>query len=76
MKFNRKKRLSDLFFLISILVLLEFDDMRLDIFFLFVSFRVSYSRWDGRRLSISIIIIFIIWSINVGGLLNLRSFFM
>lgn len=76
MKFNRKKCLSDLFFLISILVLLEFDDMRFDIFFLSVSFRVSYSRWDGRRLSISIIIIFIIWSINVGGLLNSRSFFM
>lgn len=76
MKFNRKKCLSDLFFLTSILVLLEFDDMRLDIFFLSVSFRVSYSRWDGRRLSISIIIIFIIWSISVGGLLNSRSFFM
>lgn len=73
MKFNRKKRLSDPPFLTPILVLLELDDMRLDISSLPVSSRVSYSRWDGRRLPISIITISITWPTNVGGLPNPRS---
>lgn len=73
MKFNRKKRLSDPPFLTPILVLLELDDMRLDISSLPVSSRVSYSRWDGSRLPISIITISITWPTNVGGLPNPRS---
>lgn len=73
MKFNRKKHLSDPPFLTPILVLLELDDMRLDISSLPVSSRVSYSRWDGRRLPISIITISITWPTRVGGLPNPRS---